>query len=458
MPASNRDRLIIFSRFPRSGTTKTRMIPVMGADGAAELQRRMTEHILATAERLAQKQSVQIEVHFEDGDRDRMENWLGTVPVFQRQSRGNIGERMRHALSEAFLAGVDRAILIGADIPEITTDILKNAYRILDNNEVVLGPAADGGYYLIGARARSFDKISPSIFKEIEWGGRRVLEQTLNKAQAANATVELIETLTDVDRPANLPTWIGRSRNKSVSQSQPEFSVIMPALNEAKNIGKTLAVISGQPGIEILVIDGGSTDETTQIAAKHGATVYQTPPSKAGQMNAGAALARSDILLFLHADTILPHDFPHHIKQIINRSGVSAGAFRLGIGAPGGRLRFIEAVANFRSRFLNMPYGDQGIFMTAEMFGTIGGYPDQLIMEDFELIRRLKKHGKIAIAPEAVSTSPRRWLNMGVLRTWLINQSIVIAYLAGVSPHRLAHWYRREKGRIASVSNIKQGK
>ena len=230
----------------------------------------------------------------------------------------------------------------------------------------------------------------------------------------------------------------------------------MPALNEARNIGKTLAAVSGQPGIEILVMDGGSNDATAQIAAQYGATVYQTQPSKAGQMNAGAALALGDILLFLHADTILPRDFPNHVKQIIDRSEVSAGAFRLGIGAPGGRLRFIELVANFRSRFLRTPYGDQGIFTSAKTFGAIGGYPDQPIMEDFELIRRLQRRGKITIAPVAVSTSPRRWMNIGVLRTFLINQSIVIAYLAGVSPNRLAQWYRREKGRKTTASNLNQ--
>jgi rSAM/selenodomain-associated transferase 2 len=164
-------------------------------------------------------------------------------------------------------------------------------------------------------------------------------------------------------------------------------------------------------------------------------------------MNAGAALAIGDVLLFLHADTRPPQDFDIHVREVLARPGVSAGAFRLGIDAPGGRLRFIEAVANIRSRFLGMPYGDQALFMAAEVFAAIGGYPDQPIMEDFELVRRLQRRGGIAIAPKAVATSPRRWLNVGVSKTWLINQSIVVAYLIGISPVRLAEWYRREKGR-----------
>ena len=156
MPASNRDRLIIFSRYPRSGTTKTRMIPVMGAEGAAELQRRMTEHTLATASILAREQPVQIEIHFEDSNPVQMKSWLGAVPEYRRQSQGDIGERMQHALSEAFSAGADRTVLIGTDIPDITAEILKKAYGVLENSDLVLGPAADGGYYLIGARAESY--------------------------------------------------------------------------------------------------------------------------------------------------------------------------------------------------------------------------------------------------------------------------------------------------------------
>lgn len=457
MPASIRDRLIIFSRYPRVGTTKTRMIPVMGAEGAAALQRRMTEHTLSTAVDLSKKHPVQIEIHFEGGDQDRMQKWLGPDLAYRPQASGDIGARMQHALAEAFAEGADRAILIGTDIPEITAEILKKAYGSLDKSDIVFGPAADGGYYLIGTGAQSFQRIEKTIFRAIEWGSRHVLEQTLATAGAAGASFQLVETLTDVDRPADLPIWTGRARSDASRTPQPIISVIIPTLNEADHIGRTLAAISGQPEIEIIVMDSGSSDGTHQIAIEQGATVYRTKPSKAGQMNAGAALARGEILLFLHADTILPQNFGRHVRKILEQANISAGAFRLGIDAPGSRLRFIEKVANIRSRFLRMPYGDQAIFMTARAFGAIGGYPDQPIMEDFELIRRLQRRGQIAIAPEAVRTSPRRWLRMGVLRTWLINQSIVVAYLAGAPPERLAHWYRREKGRQISAADAGPG-
>jgi rSAM/selenodomain-associated transferase 2/rSAM/selenodomain-associated transferase 1 len=453
-----KDTLIIFSRYPQPGTAKTRLIPVLGAEGAAVLQRRMTEHALATASALNRRHPLAIEIHFEDGGPERMRRWLGAAATFRRQKTGDIGQRMRHALADAFAGQADRAVLIGTDIPGITSDLLEKAYRLLADNDLVFGPAADGGYYLIGATAAAFQKLEGRLFDGIEWGGSRVLEQSLARAGEAGATVERVETLTDVDRPTDLPAWIGRSRSNPPALAKPLISVIIPSLNEAGHIGRTLASVAGKPGIEILVVDGGSSDETARIASDQGARVYRTPATKAGQMNAGAALARGEVLLFLHADTRPPQNFGAHVRETLARPGVAAGAFRLGIDAAGGRLRFIETVANVRSRFLGMPYGDQALFMTAEMFGAVGGYPEQPIMEDFELVRRLRRRGGIAIAPAAVATSPRRWLNVGVMRTWLINQSIVTAYLAGVSPDRLAGWYRREKGRPDPAVRTGQGK
>ena len=137
-------------------------------------------------------------------------------------------------------------------------------------------------------------------------------------------------------------------------------------------------------------------------------------------MNAGAALARGEILLFLHADTRLPEGFDAQIRRILASPGVAAGAFRLGIDATGRRLRFIEQAADLRSRFLKMPYGDQAIFTFAKAFAAIGGYPQLPIMEDFELVRRLRRLGEIAISPSRVSSSPRRWMSLGAVFSWRV--------------------------------------
>ncbi len=162
-------------------------------------------------------------------------------------------------------------------------------------------------------------------------------------------------------------------------------------------------------------------------------------------MNAGAEAAKGEFLVFLHADTRLPEGFDHHVRRILTESGVAAGAFQLQIDAPSARLRLIERAANWRSRYLQMPYGDQAIFLRAELFHEMGGFPDLPIMEDFQLIRRLQGEGRIVIAPAAVSTSARRWKQLGALRTTLINQLMILGFYLGFEPSRLARWYRRKK-------------
>ncbi len=173
-----------------------------------------------------------------------------------------------------------------------------------------------------------------------------------------------------------------------------------------------------------------------------GARVIGSAPGRSRQLNCGAAAATGDILLFLHADTRLPAGFDGAIRQTLAQPGVVAGAFRLAINGPDRGLRWVEWGVNVRSRLLQMPYGDQAIFLRAEIFHTMGGFPDLPMMEDFELVRRVRKVGRVAIAPSAVVTSDRRWRTLGILRTTLANQVMVAGYLLGVDPYKLARWYR----------------
>ncbi len=223
------------------------------------------------------------------------------------------------------------------------------------------------------------------------------------------------------------------------------ISIIIPTLNEAGNIKAALASTQPSNHIEVIVVDGGSQDETVQIADSLGVKVILSAPGRAMQMNAGAAVASGEILLFLHADTRLPLGFDVMVREALTHSGVVAGAFCLRIGAEQPSLRLVEWGVNMRSRFLQMPYGDQAIFLTKNIFNHIGGFPELPIMEDFELIRRLKTLGKITLIFVPVITSARRWLKKGVWQTTLTNQIVIIAYFLGISPQRIRSWYRREK-------------
>lgn len=219
------------------------------------------------------------------------------------------------------------------------------------------------------------------------------------------------------------------------------ISVIIPVLNEASRLAQALNSLKAAD-VETIVVDGGSQDQTTAVAKTAEVQVVHSIPGRAHQMNAGANVATGNILLFLHADTQLPAGFDRMIRKALSQPDTIAGAFSLKIDAPLWSLRLVEWGVNLRSRFLQMPYGDQAIFLRTSTFRAIGGFPKLPIMEDFELMRQLKQCGTVAIVPAAVITSGRRWQKLGVLQTTLINQWAIGAYLLGVSPEQIARWYR----------------
>jgi rSAM/selenodomain-associated transferase 2 len=221
------------------------------------------------------------------------------------------------------------------------------------------------------------------------------------------------------------------------------LAVVIPTLNEAANIEAALASVLAEPDVEAIVADGGSTDETRALAERAGARVIMAAAGRSAQQNAGAAASRSTLLLFLHGDTRLPAGWAEVVRQTLVRPDVALGAFRLRIDGATLVERIVAAGANLRSRTWGLPYGDQALFLRRSTFERLGGFAALPIMEDWDLARRAKRLGHIQIAKAAVTTSARRWRRLGVARTLLRNQAVLIGWRLGIAPARLAAFYRR---------------
>ncbi len=429
---------MLFTRVPRAGMVKTRLIPVLGAAGAAGLQREMTAHALAWTRTSLRIVPAELEIRFTGGTEDDMRRCLGPAESYTPQGEGDLGARMSRAFEAAEREGITRTVVIGSDCPGLDANGLLTAFERLNDHDLVLGPARDGGYYLIGLRSPE-----PRLFEGITWGETSVFEETLVRARAAGLRVALLDPLRDVDEPADLAVWREQRGRRPPLADDAIIAVIVPTLDEAGRIGSLLEHLSALSTAQVIVADGGSRDGTARRARELGAKVVTSDAGRAQQMNAGAVEAQGDILLFLHADTLLPDTFEKDIRSALQDPNVVGGAFRFALDAAERRFRVLEKLVNWRSSRFALPYGDQALFVRADVFRGLGGYPELAVMEDFELVRRLKRRGRIVTAGTAARTSARLWRSSGFLRVMLVNQLTVLAHLAGMRSDRLARWRRK---------------
>ncbi len=218
-------------------------------------------------------------------------------------------------------------------------------------------------------------------------------------------------------------------------------SVIIPTLNEENSLSRTLDHLIPLEPDEIIISDGGSTDKTREIANQYPVLWIEGPPGRGCQMNNGAKKAQGDILLFLHADTILDRAGYCKMKSLMREGNLVGGAYSLKIASTQKSLRLISHLANFRARALNMAYGDQAIFVTVETFNKLDGFQPLPICEDLDFYKRLKSEGRVLILRHKANTSARRWEYDGVIYCTLRNTLIAGAFLLGCSPRILSRWY-----------------
>jgi len=426
------NRLIIFGRYPVVGQTKTRLIPDLGSAGAAQLQRSLSEHVLQTALSGAWTTPYELEFCFTGGSKEKVRRWLVSDKIhLTLQSEGDLGRRMFLAMAAAFDKGHGRVVLVGTDVPALSGDHLVEAFNALNCHDLVFGPSVDGGYWLVGSRRKL------NVFNGISWSNANVLKNTLKLANTNGWSVHCLDPLTDMDTLSDLEKW-----QPGRKWQRPYLSVIIPVLDEAEHLRKTIAKARTKD-TEVIVVDGGSEDSSIDLAKEAGARVIFAPKGRAVQLNAGARSAKGQVFLFLHADTILPKDFVTHIFDTLMDAKVAVGAFGFKTDYNKMAMRIIEKAANIRSCTLQLPYGDQGLFMSRDTFVSLGGFPEVPIAEDLFLVKNAVNLGVVKTLKIPSITSGRSWRKSGILRTTAANYLVAVGCFLRKSPHDLARLYQR---------------
>jgi uncharacterized protein len=435
--------LIFFMKTPVMGRVKTRLAEGIGNKHATTLYRLMCEYLL----NLTAPQNTDIIVAYDDEERTALPAYLeGKALLYQ--SGDALGARMKNAFEAVFEKGYTRAILVGSDIPDVDERIVEEAFAHLCNHDAILSPTEDGGYYLIGFHAHTFCK---EAFEGITYSQSDVYANTLLKLSPLR--VAKGEMLCDIDTLEDLRAFTCNEKQtplwkfaQSMLSELPRISVIIPVYHEDVTLLHTLSHLKAMAhaqNYEIIVVD---THERTTVERLHVSAVRVAFSNKgrSTQMNEGARKARGELLLFLHADTLLPYRWDQKIENALHVK--KAGAFSLGINSSHLGLFCIETLANLRTHMTKIPYGDQAHFFKASFFRNLGGYAQIALMEDVEIMKRLKKRGHtITLLKSKVLTSPRRWHKEGIFCVTLRNRVLSFLYWVGVSPTHLVKRYKEHR-------------
>ncbi len=487
----SKNALIVFTREPVPGKTKTRLMPYYTPEQCAELH-------------LCFLRDISREMKHGLIGEDMFICYTGGEPVFLRktfsyaadffeQTGEGLGIRMENAISHVLELGYDKCVLIGTDIPEIQAETIRNAFDALDGNDIVVGPTTDGGYYLIGMK-----EVRHEAFDVKLYGIGTVYEETVSLMEKAGLTVATVDTYSDIDerediadlrdrlrnakaknrtssvkaicRPGNSNSYEecrcpeeSKTRKKLFRFRSPDsrtmqtrvsaterfvsentsVSVIIPVYNESDTIDRMMDQLeSFRDEAEIIFVDGGSTDDTAErIGGRY--RIISSEKGRGVQMNAGAAASSGDILFFLHCDSELPPDFVEEIKRCMRTH--KAGCF--GVRFPSRNFFMLtnRLISNHRAFGRGLPFGDQGIFIDRNLFFDMGMFPEIPVMEDYEFSRRLRQRGiRPGMTKKRIVTSARRYRKgtAGIAATELAMWNLRRRYRRGDDIEELAEIYR----------------
>lgn len=429
--------ILIFMKYPEPGRVKTRLSKSIGREQACNIYQKLVRRTLGMVSdfRHANSETDLFLFYYPSESEAQLRKAYPGPWMFTPQISGHLGEKMANAFNHIFTKGYGQAVLIGTDIVDIMTSDIADAFHALNENQAVLGPAQDGGFYLIG-----LSSINNEIFNFPSWSTPSVFERTFNCFNASAHRVRTLDRRHDIDEKKDL---IYLNRNPLF---QDQISIIIPYLSGTKQLAHLVDCLEAQlwPGDEIVLVKGnGSSGWGTKNISPHTRLIF-APKGRGNQLNHGAKAAQCNILWFLHIDSAPPHNFGYHIRKLTFTQDTVMGCFELRFRPSSIYLNLISKWSALRTKRFKLPYGDQGFFCTRGIFDKAGGFKKQFLMEDVDFVRNCKKMGKLLILPQPIHSSPQRYLRKGVLRASLQNHFLILLYFVGVSDERLYKFYYKE--------------
>lgn len=376
-------RIIIFCHWPLKIFHETKTQRLKASEQITDLPREMILHTLRTAKSAAYLESAGLDLKLDDDDNNeifqkmiRDEDTIGSKQV------QNPSEQIMDAFRSSFRQGTNQVILIKTNCPSLSVYHIRKAFKLLKNNDVVLGPTKNSDFYLLG-----FKRLIPELLDVIPGISKNIYASVLEEAKKLGLTTAELGFLPDITRAEDLSSW------KNVQQQT--VSVIIPTRNNEKTINNTLERVMALDRDEVIVVDGMSSDKTVEYARQGGAEILSSNPKKSTQMNLGAEQAKGNILLFLSPNELAPVNYKDHIRQVLSVPEYLGGYFSLRFKSRSLISRTKEKIIGLWNILKGLSINKQAVFVRASVFHELNGFSETADKEIVEFMRRLNKAGSI---------------------------------------------------------------